>query len=420
MTTYEEFREQLSVILAESAAQAVANERDHRLPFDTVASLYSLGLGRLRVPVEWGGFGVDYREFARVLVELATADASLTQIFRSHFAFVEHILTVHERTGGEREWLDRIVSGESVGSAWSETANALGGTGTRIEREGDALKVFGRKYYTTGSIYADWADVTATFEGQNVVALVRLGQPGVTVSDDWDGFGQQLTGTGTIEFDGASVDAAEVAPAQTRFSYQTAFYQFTLNATQVGIAKSALRELIELVQHRDRVYSHGLSDRLRDDAQIQQVVGEISAQVFAAESALSGHAEALERSAALEVERGSERQHAAQIETEIVSNQAQTVISRIVPHIATQLFDALGASAVSRAKNLDRHWRNSRTVASHNPVIYKIRLIGQWLLNGTEPIYHWTVGTPGATGGPGSTAPTATTDAAESTASSIR
>jgi alkylation response protein AidB-like acyl-CoA dehydrogenase len=50
-----------------------------------------------------------------------------------------------------------------------------------------------------------------------------------------------------------------------------------------------------------------------------------------------------------------------------------------------QIFDVLGASATDRGLALDRHWRNARTVASHNPHLYKARLIGDHALNGALP-----------------------------------
>jgi alkylation response protein AidB-like acyl-CoA dehydrogenase len=47
------------------------------------------------------------------------------------------------------------------------------------------------------------------------------------------------------------------------------------------------------------------------------------------------------------------------------------------------LFDIGGSSAVKQSANLDRHWRNARTLASHNPTPYKARAVGDYLLNGT-------------------------------------
>ena len=40
------------------------------------------------------------------------------------------------------------------------------------------------------------------------------------------------------------------------------------------------------------------------------------------------------------------------------------------------------SSATSTATRLDRHWRNARTVASHNPTKYRARSVGDYLING--------------------------------------
>ncbi|MCW3017230.1 MAG: Acyl-CoA dehydrogenase, type 2, C-terminal domain [Solirubrobacterales bacterium] len=40
-----------------------------------------------------------------------------------------------------------------------------------------------------------------------------------------------------------------------------------------------------------------------------------------------------------------------------------------------------GASATKQSRNLDRHWRNIRTLASHNPTLYKARAIGDHTIN---------------------------------------
>ncbi|WP_375167188.1 MULTISPECIES: hypothetical protein [unclassified Bradyrhizobium] len=47
------------------------------------------------------------------------------------------------------------------------------------------------------------------------------------------------------------------------------------------------------------------------------------------------------------------------------------------------LFDVGGASATKKVTNLDRHWRNARTLSSHNPTTYKVRSIGQYEINAT-------------------------------------
>jgi hypothetical protein len=39
-----------------------------------------------------------------------------------------------------------------------------------------------------------------------------------------------------------------------------------------------------------------------------------------------------------------------------------------------------------------RHWRNARTVASHNPRIFKAKVLGAFQVNGTPPPYAWGIG----------------------------
>ena len=73
------------------------------------------------------------------------------------------------------------------------------------------------------------------------------------------------------------------------------------------------------------------------------------------------------------------------IDAEVAVAQAQLVIIAAALQAPREVFDALGASGVSEELALDRHWRNARTLASHNPRVYKARIIGDWLINGKIP-----------------------------------
>ena len=72
-----------------------------------------------------------------------------------------------------------------------------------------------------------------------------------------------------------------------------------------------------------------------------------------------------------------------------LSTEAQLKVAKVKVHLdavapdaATRLLELGGASAASRQRNLDRHWRNVRTITLHNPVAYKARVIGENLLHG--------------------------------------
>jgi alkylation response protein AidB-like acyl-CoA dehydrogenase len=101
-------------------------------------------------------------------------------------------------------------------------------------------------------------------------------------------------------------------------------------------------------------------------------------------------AEALERS--FEHRTRADLAETANIAAEIEIAQAQTTISSLVLEATSLLFDALGASATSVSNSLDRYWRNARTITSHDPRIYKDRIVGDFVVNGMPPPFQWRIG----------------------------
>jgi len=384
-------------IFTRIAVGASAREQDHQLPYDEIRALTAAGFGAVRVPVADGGLGASLPQLFRLLTELAAADSNIAQALRGHFAFVEDRLVA---SGEQRDvWLARFVRGEIVGNSWTEVGGvAVGDVITRVRPAPNGapgeLVVNGTKYYSTGSIFADWIDTFAQVgdTGQNVIAVVNAHQPGVTHSDDWDGFGQRTTGSGTSTFTDAVVAAENVIDFDTRFKYQTAFYQAVLLAVLAGTVRAAEREIAAEVKARTRIFSHGNAQSFATDPQILQVVGEVSAQAFAAEAIVEKAAEALQ--GAYEgafVDDLAEEERLNDL-AELATAQAQVVLVALATRATSDIFDALAASGVSTSKNLDRHWRNARTAASHNPWVFKARIVGDYVVNGTPPTRIWSIG----------------------------
>lgn len=395
-------RSNVEALYGPIAEGALERELNGELPSGPVKRLKDAGLGALRVPREFGGDGLSWPELVQVWIDLAAADNNLPQAFRGHFALAEDRLWQHRRGQDQSAWFQRFVSGEIAGNAWSEIgATPIDSQRTVLTAQADGTyRLDGTKYYTTGTIFAEWADVYVRRtnphrpeEGEDdfAIAIVDTRLGGVTVVDDWDGFGQRGTGSGTTTFENVVVPAENVLPFGDRFPYQTAVYQLNLLATLVGIGKAALADTIAAVRGRERNYSHANAARVRDDAQVLARIGEIAASVYAAEAATLRVAAAVEDVAAAAAAEGSaiaRLNEAAEIE----SSLAQVVVTDLILRATSDLFDTLGASATSRAKGLDRHWRNARTVSSHNPRILKSRVVGAYLVNGTPPPYAWAIG----------------------------
>ncbi|MFC3061184.1 acyl-CoA dehydrogenase family protein [Paenirhodobacter populi] len=388
-----ELKARFRPILERIAEGALRRERERILPFEEIGWLKESGFTALRVPVEYGGSGASLVQVFDLLIDLAEADTNIAQALRGHFALVEDRL-VAPRAEGEI-WLKRFGAGETAGNGWTEVgAVKIGDTNTKVTPDGDGFRIDGEKYYSTGTIFADWIDTYATRAdtGAPVIAIVKADQPGIERRDDWTGFGQRLTGTGTTVYSGARVEPEGIVPFETRFRYQTAFYQLVLDAVLSGAAAAAVRDVSAQVARRKRGFSHGSGTAVRHDPQVLQVVGRARAFAFAARAATLEAARAAQR--AYETSQGADREadDRANIEAELASAAAQVSAADLALRATGDLFNALGASASDTGLALDRHWRNARTAASHNPLIYKERILGDNTVNGTEPVYVWQIG----------------------------
>ena len=391
---YEKVASKYRPIFEQIAQGTVARELQRSLPYEQINSLKQAGFGALRVPVKLGGDGVSLPQLFQLLTELAKADSNIVQALRGHFAFVEDRLNAHKFSSQEL-WFKRFSQGELVGNAWTEVGQVkIGDVITRVTQKNGQSVVNGQKFYATGTIFADWVDLFAYDEttGQNVIAAISRHASGVEILDDWDGFGQRTTGSGSLYLTNVVVEKDHILPFEQRFKYQTAFYQVFHLATLTGIAQSAVATFIHEVQKRERIFSHGNADLVRNDSQILQVIGKASAQAYASESITQKTAQALQKAYLSHFTESEIKQLQANNHAELESAQGQVVISDLVLALTSNLFNTLGASASTTSKQLDRFWRNARVVSSHNPLIYKEKAIGDWEVN-REPLpFVWQIG----------------------------
>lgn len=391
---YEKVAAKYRPIFEKIAEGTLAREQQRSLPYEQINWLKQAGFGALRVPVKFGGDGVSLPQLFQLLIELAKADSNIVQALRGHFAFVEDRLNAH-KVADQALWFKRFVQGDLVGNAWTEIGQVkIGDVITRVKQKNNQLLVNGKKYYSTGTIFADWVDLFAYDEttDQHVIAAISRHASGVQVLDDWDGFGQKTTGSGTLSLTDVAIERDHILPFEQRFKYQTAFYQVIHLATLSGIAQSAVATFIHEVQKRDRIFSHGNADLVRNDPQILQVIGKASAQAYASETITLRTAEALQKAYLSHFGESEIKNIQANNDAELESAQGQVVISALVLELTSQLFNALGASASTTSKQLDRFWRNARVVSSHNPLVYKEKVIGDWEVNHEPLPFVWQIG----------------------------
>ncbi len=243
----------------------------------------------------------------------------------------------------------------------------------------------GEKFYTTGTLYAQATWTAALLDGEPHWALVPTDAPGVSVTDDWDGFGQRLTGSGSVGFENVRLPASAVArfaPADSAETVDTRVFQHLyLLAVLVGVGRAALRDAVAFVRGRSRTYGVQGASSPAEDPVVQGVVGDLAKRSFAAEAALEAGARALQAARDAPAEDSAD----AYVRAQIAQFTAQQIVVEEVPALCSQLFEVGGAQALQSGRALDRHWRNARALASHNPAPLRKRAVGDYLLNGAPP-----------------------------------
>lgn len=385
VVTVAELNARADRILPQIAAGAAQRERDRQLPYEAVAQIAQAGLFTVRIPKRFGGAGGSVKDVIALLIRIASADSNVAQALRPGFGFVEGLLASRaEGAQEERErWFERYLQGAVIGNAGWEVGGANGSISARIVRDGEHFRASGSKYYSTGSLYADWVSVVALDENDQPVSFILpRDRQGLELLDDFDAMGQRLTASGTTHLHDVQVLASEIRTRtveEGKRTIVTPFLQVFLAAVQAGIARNALNDAVTFAKEHARPIKHSSATRSVDDPYVELSVGDVSARAFTAEAVVLHAADSIDRAWAADLDSVAVDQAAVDVA------QAQYIAAESALKAAELVFDVGGASTTGRAHNLDRHWRNARTVANHNPRHWKAAAVGAWQLKGTPP-----------------------------------
>ncbi|MQB44890.1 SfnB family sulfur acquisition oxidoreductase [Rhizobium sp. ICMP 5592] len=369
------------------ATTASSRDSERLLPWAELDQYSTSGLWGITVPREYGGAGVSAKTVAQTIVTIGAADGSLSQIPQNHYYALEVL-----RVGGSAEqkafFYKRVLAGERLGNALAEIGQRDFKRRTRLVRDPGGWYVDGKKFYCTGAIYAHWIPtlVVAEEEGTPVtyLAFVPRDAPGVTIHDDWDGFGQRVTGSGTVLFERVRVEPEWVVPFQTSFERPTTigpFAQIMHAAIDLGIGFGAYQEMLRFIRERARPWLDAKVDRASDDPLTLHQVGNVWLRLRAAQALLDRAAAEVDAARADMTEESVARASIAVAEAKILATKAGLLA-------ANKLFELSGTSSTLAEDNLDRYWRNVRTHTLHDPVRWKYQAVGNYYLNGKLPPRH--------------------------------
>ena len=373
--------------LAQAARlQAGLRDRQRKLPWAEIEQFTRSGLGCISIPREYGGPQVSFVTLAEVFAIISAVDPALGQIPQNHFGIL-HVLQGAASESQKKQLFQSVLDGWRIGNGGPErgTKNTLD-VKARISAEGDGFVINGQKFYSTGALFAHWVAVKALDdEGRQVMAFVRRGTPGSRIVDDWSGFGQRTTASGTVLLNNVPVDADLVVPiwrlGQTP-GIQGAVSQLIQAAIDAGIARGALDDTISFVRERSRPWIDAKVERASDDLYVIADIGKLKIELHAAEALLRKAGQVLDQVSAAPI-----TAHSA-ARASIAVAQAKVLTTEVSLLVSEKLFELAGSRATLAEFNLDRHWRNARVHTLHDPVRWKYHAVGAWHLNGTLPARH--------------------------------
>jgi len=133
------------------------DEAQH-FPYEILNDLGRLGLLGVPYPVEYGGAGLGYVDYASVIEELARVDGSVGIIVAAHTSLCSGHIFIAGTEAQKRRYLVPLCKGELLG-CWSLTEPQAGsdasGTRTTARLDGDSWILNGSKTFTSNGTYAD-------------------------------------------------------------------------------------------------------------------------------------------------------------------------------------------------------------------------------------------------------------------------
>ena len=372
-------------LAVEFAKEASQRDYQRQLPLREVQQYSASGLWGITIPKQFGGAGVSYKTLAEVVKIISSADSSLGQIAQNHWAFLEHI-RLDASLEQQEFFFAQVLQGKRFGNAFSEKGSkTVADLTTRIEFKDGHAVINGQKFFATGALLAHWIPVVAVSEeGKPFAALVPQHTPGLTIVNDWSGFGQRTTVSGSVHLNNVQVDLKYIVPIHQAFERPTAagaISQFNQSAIDAGIARGAIDETIAYVRAHARPWiDSGLEQASQDPYTIANI-GELKIKLRAAEAVLALAGEAIDHALLNPTEETVS-------EATLITAESKVLTTEIALLAANKLFELSGTRSTLSELNLDRHWRNARTHTLHDPVRWKLNIVGNYYLNDVPPPRH--------------------------------
>jgi alkylation response protein AidB-like acyl-CoA dehydrogenase len=244
----------------------VASDFEHRdeYPQALVDTMKQLGLFGATIPAEYGGLGLSFSTYARIIEELSRGWMSLSGVINSHL-----IMAFIIANAGTSEQKGRLLPGMATGEKRGGLALTEPHAGSDVQsirtvakREGDNYILSGSKMFITNARHGTMLAVAAktdpnakpAYAGISMFAVEKNDQ-GPTVSRNLKKLGYKGIDTCEVLLDNLAVPAANLIGGQPGAGFKQVMSalevgRINVAARAVGVAQAAFENAIRYSQQR--------------------------------------------------------------------------------------------------------------------------------------------------------------------------
>lgn len=350
------------------------------------------GIHRLSITREFGGlsdgdprFGLEAA--ASALLDIAAGEQSVGQMVGTQFLLLRTVFTSDTKVSTEVR--------QAIASAFASEETRFFGAGNPTgvpsnpglvaTRVPGGLRIDGTIAFATQSngkrgIVAcnAWLPTDDGSDYEMVTGYTRLGEPGVIVHDDWDNMGQRATGSGGMTLEGVLVPDGWWHPFDlaARAARGLGAPGFPLVAIMLlGMGEAAYRAEVEFLTTRVDRPIWPIFSGPGDDVLVHRRLGKHKTSLAAAR--------ALVMQAARDAAHADESTDYAELTVQSVA--ARQAATEAALYVSADMFELTGARSTAAKYDMDRFWRNARTLGIHDAADIDYVTIGHHALNGAFP-----------------------------------
>ena len=332
----------------------VARELEHadQYPDALVEKLKDLGMFSTTIPETYGGLGLDFSTYARIIEQLSRGWMSLAGVVNTHI-LVAYMLEIYGSEDQRQRFLPRMATGELRGALG--LSEASGGSDVQAiamtaERVGDDYILNGSKLWVTNGvragIYAVLARTDPTsqpaYKGMSLF-LVDRNTAGLSTGRVFEKLGYKGVETAEVLFEQVRVPAANLLGEHPGRGFKHVMSglevgRINVAARAVGVAQAAFEDAIKYAQQR-------------------QTFGQPIAQHQAIQFKLADMATRIE-AARLLVEQAARKKDRGE-RCDLEAGMAKLFASETCQHVTLEAMRVFGGFGYTKEFNVERYYRDA-------------------------------------------------------------